>query len=442
MQAIKVHIYDTLERGAEPLADIALNPSITALSWTHTLPGGPNTLNVGIEDSALRAGWGASYGYIPEPIGTKAFAHVEVSVGGTVVWEGRLVEDEIGPLGVQAFVADGYGLAATNADVYRSTSSSVTTTGDILEDILSEAAPLLSKGGSDEWSDPSVSHTRAEFDGMTLAEALDQISAEGGSGYVTWDWWVTIGRRLALLPRSAPSEPDYLIPYRPGEVTIRRDYREIATTAFVSYTSQGVEFSTAEETRNQTVYDYRINRRVRLQADELSATGAAQLRTMELERRSGPETSITVERGPGDDQWMTTPGGIGIPHWLVTAGQWVQVADQDPQIIVSASFDPNRGLSLELSAPSRQSFTTYLAATCAEVNKLAKSINPKTGGRRRGVRQQSSVTALSVSAGTYDGTVADVGAAFNQTTLNNNFRDLSDTINSLRTQLVNAKVLP
>ena len=47
------------------------------------------------------------------------------------------------------------------------------------------------------------------------------------------------------------------------------------------------------------------------------------------------------------------------------------------------------------------------------------------------------VAALTVSVGTADGTVADVGAAFNQTTLNNNFRDLADKINQLRTALVN-----
>jgi hypothetical protein len=50
---------------------------------------------------------------------------------------------------------------------------------------------------------------------------------------------------------------------------------------------------------------------------------------------------------------------------------------------------------------------------------------------------RQAVTALTVSVGTADGTVADVGAAFNQATLNNNFRDLADKINQLRTALVN-----
>jgi len=53
----------------------------------------------------------------------------------------------------------------------------------------------------------------------------------------------------------------------------------------------------------------------------------------------------------------------------------------------------------------------------------------------------AAITALTVSVGTADGTVADVGGAFNQTTLNNNFRDLADTINNIRTALINANII-
>jgi hypothetical protein len=44
--------------------------------------------------------------------------------------------------------------------------------------------------------------------------------------------------------------------------------------------------------------------------------------------------------------------------------------------------------------------------------------------------------ALTHAVGTADGTVDDVGGAFNQTTLNNNFKELSTRCNDLRT-LVN-----
>lgn len=44
--------------------------------------------------------------------------------------------------------------------------------------------------------------------------------------------------------------------------------------------------------------------------------------------------------------------------------------------------------------------------------------------------------SLTHSVGTADGTVDDVGAAFNQTTLNNNFKELSSRYNALRSALV------
>jgi hypothetical protein len=49
-------------------------------------------------------------------------------------------------------------------------------------------------------------------------------------------------------------------------------------------------------------------------------------------------------------------------------------------------------------------------------------------------------TALTDSTtGVVDGTVADVGAAFNQATLNNNFADVTDRINKLVADLANVK---
>jgi predicted HD phosphohydrolase len=56
--------------------------------------------------------------------------------------------------------------------------------------------------------------------------------------------------------------------------------------------------------------------------------------------------------------------------------------------------------------------------------------------QRSGADQAAIGAALTHSVGTADGTVDDVGAAFNQTTLNNNFKELSTRCNDLRT-LVN-----
>lgn len=58
------------------------------------------------------------------------------------------------------------------------------------------------------------------------------------------------------------------------------------------------------------------------------------------------------------------------------------------------------------------------------------------------VGDQTAVAALTDSStGTADGTIADVGAAFSQTALNNNFADLTAQINTLRTRLISAGLL-
>jgi hypothetical protein len=45
------------------------------------------------------------------------------------------------------------------------------------------------------------------------------------------------------------------------------------------------------------------------------------------------------------------------------------------------------------------------------------------------------IVALTAATGTTGNTVADVGAAFNQTTLNNNFKVLADKVNAILAQL-------
>jgi hypothetical protein len=53
------------------------------------------------------------------------------------------------------------------------------------------------------------------------------------------------------------------------------------------------------------------------------------------------------------------------------------------------------------------------------------------------VPKATDIGALTAAFGTADGTIADVGAAFSQATLNNNFQDLATKVNSLRTVLRN-----
>ena len=93
--------------------------------------------------------------------------------------------------------------------------------------------------------------------------------------------------------------------------------------------------------------------------------------------------------------------------------------------------------AVDASRKARTIFYTFDTAAREAFRIEASGTTPMIGflGAAAVVRQV--VAALTVSVGTSDGTVADVGAVFNQATLNNNFRDLADKINQLRTALVN-----
>lgn len=62
-------------------------------------------------------------------------------------------------------------------------------------------------------------------------------------------------------------------------------------------------------------------------------------------------------------------------------------------------------------------------------------------GKRREQYTPVAVTNLTEGPGTANGTVADVGATFNQTTLNDNFKDLSTKLNALLVECRKAGII-
>jgi hypothetical protein len=55
--------------------------------------------------------------------------------------------------------------------------------------------------------------------------------------------------------------------------------------------------------------------------------------------------------------------------------------------------------------------------------------------------RSGAVPTLSMTVGTANNTVDDVGAAFNQATLNNNFRDVVEKLNAVITALREAEII-
>lgn len=68
-------------------------------------------------------------------------------------------------------------------------------------------------------------------------------------------------------------------------------------------------------------------------------------------------------------------------------------------------------------------------------------LDPAAGKRREATGAAVTVANLTEGPGTADGTIADVGAAFSQATLNNNFRDLSAKLNALLVECRKAGII-
>lgn len=62
-------------------------------------------------------------------------------------------------------------------------------------------------------------------------------------------------------------------------------------------------------------------------------------------------------------------------------------------------------------------------------------------GNRRKPYATTAITSLTAASGTADDTIADVGASFSQTTLNNNFKDLATKLNALLVECRKAGII-
>lgn len=65
----------------------------------------------------------------------------------------------------------------------------------------------------------------------------------------------------------------------------------------------------------------------------------------------------------------------------------------------------------------------------------------EAAGKRRENYTEAAVASLTMTVGTADNTLADVGASFNQTTLNNNFRDVGEKLNAILVELRKAGIV-
>lgn len=382
MAVFTMRLYQGLP-GSQPLPDMAIDTDVTALQWTHGLPGGPLALTVGVDMFGRdRREYGRGLGYLPDMIDVVPFAHVIILAGTVPVWAGRVMQ-RTRPAGqTRGFTAVGYGLTGTNDDYYPSASAVSTTSGVILTEVIQSSAPLLSVGNADQFVDPGVAHTRGEFNGMYPSEVIDQLTQEGGAQNVPWDYWVDLNRVVHFKPRMAPDQPDYRIPFD-DDVDWDEDYTNVYGSAAVNYALNGTDSTSPVATTAGFPDRYGgVQRTALVRGDELTAVGAAQFRDTWLLTHFDPQIAATVRRRL--DRGLERFNGGEIPAHLILQGQWIQVGDETPQIIVGSTFDGLTGdCTIELNQPDPSLPKNFLRLERETVGKVRRLINPVTGGKVR-----------------------------------------------------------
>ena len=127
-----------------------------------------------------------------------------------------------------------------------------------------------------------------------------------------------------------------------------------------------------------------------------------------------------------------------------TLNDYIQI--KDGRLVLQAPFETNnflagkRGVRIATDGLNAGSGTIGGATVGGTATVIAGALT-HTGSTAGFYNKAPTAQAADISALTYPGTadnaVADVGAAFNQTTLNNNFADVASQINDIRTVLRN-----
>lgn len=362
-----------------PLDEITFSGIDTTFSINDEIPGGFGTASIGgviQRNNEIVPAW------LPRPVTEIVpFAHTVITAGMSTIWEGQAVKPDTDERGeIVGFNAVGY-WSALNDHEFESSSSSLTTTGDVLRALVLAIAPFLNIGSDAQFTDPQVSHALEDFDSMTGGAIWDQITKEGDGLGIPVDLAVWRDRTIWSQRRQAPDVPAYTIqPGDPGVQINERSWDDLWARVRTRYTdSAGDEQVTDWE--EATITDAPRNRGKTLSGGQLTEAAAEQIAKTFLDdhrvRRWG--ASITLEDGRG----LPTYDGGERPGYLVMPGEWCAVLDYHPMVIVKRTYDStSRRTQLTLDHQPRN-WQLLLDRMKKTTEYTREGLNPVTGGRAR-----------------------------------------------------------
>ena len=342
-------------------------------------------------------------GWLPQPVsGLRQRAHIVIQAGSFTIFEGRVTTIFPGPGGwPSGFLATGYGVSATNDDVFNNYSPYLTTNGVFLGKVLGQIAPLIVPGPSDLFVDPGVTTQELNFVNMYPSQIISQFS-KAGAGGTFWDFMVWENRVASFLPRLAPGVPDYLVPWdsRVQQAQIISD--RMADTVKLQYSKINPDSANTTATETQTnsnfVSQNGWSHTEYISGGQLYADAASAYVAALLDLFAKPEFSATIIRNSAplrDDALMPSSMGVETwsgqmrPPWMVRCGQNLQIdiepSSQDniavagPHIIQRTEWVSNGQLTITVGTPI-QDWVAVLATIGDNLQDVRNKINPNTGG--------------------------------------------------------------
>jgi hypothetical protein len=354
----KLAFYAPLTGSATPvrLSGIDLNPELTSLSFTRQNDGGDCALTAGYEQTSRFPNESVPhhFGRLQQPVDAPRFAHVVLSENGQPVWTGRLMLPERPGGRLAALQATGYAYTALADAPWISADPSVLTSGEILRQALSQAAPVFGIAEA-LWTDPGVPHALNSFGGFTLTsgaavslryprELLTQFLQEGTqSGLALRATTVRqAGGRmlLGLAPLIAPAEPDYRIDFTP-DVSWKEDLSSTYGGVYVLHSGGSQQPVFVQNPLFPQSYNG-LARTAYVNGGNLDDAGAAAFGQNWLTQNSVPAVSCTFTVGGSSmgvvEGMPLYAGGTRAP-WLVKDGEYVAVGDQGVYPITKVSVD-------------------------------------------------------------------------------------------------------
>lgn len=323
---------------------IDVDPDVTSLTFSKQLPGGYQTLQVGILSQFATPDGLKQMATLDRGVYAPDYAHVELWAGLYKVWEGRLALSKgTGGTGVTSLQATGYGVGAIK-DTYLLPTANLSNTVTLrnLMALIQAQVPTFTAGDISGPAAPStvlISDLRYK----TPAQCLDMLTKQA-DGENLWQWAVWDKRRIEITAKIAPPVPDYHVPLD-DTVSWSRDQDAAFGKVLVQFTDPtgGVPFTnyTNAITNPDFTTKYGVSRSQVIVAGQLVPPQAIARGNIWLLEHADPIPTYTITRSGGRGMELLR-GGAEVPAYQPRPGQWVLIGD-DMQQIVHVQHDGHAG---------------------------------------------------------------------------------------------------